>query len=179
MRGDTFDLDELQQHVEAEEFRCLGDRRFASGDHEDAAAYYQMSLDIYPTADAHVALAWTIAGRGLLAEAIAHCEAAIALEPAFGNAYNDWGVYLLRQSDTEADKDRAADLLVQAVRLFERAIAAERYDCRNYPHYHLGRIREQQGRFSEARDYYTQSLRLDPYFAPAQKAHRRTLSWLN
>ena len=143
------------------------------------STFYQMSLDIGPTAIAHVALAWTIAERGLIAQAIAHCEAAIALDPGFGNAYNDWGVYLCRKSDSENDNDRAADLTAQAVALFEKAIVSERYDCRAYPFYHLGRIREMQGRFTEARDFYAQSLRLDPDFAPAQKAHRRSVSWLN
>ena len=173
------DLGELTAHVEAEEFRALGDTRFVSGDHEDAAAYYQMSLDIFPTAEAHVALAWTIAERGLVEAAITHCRAAIALSPDFGNAYNDLGVYLLRQSDTADDKTAAQDLTAQATALFEQAIAAPRYDCRSYPFYHLGRIREQTGHFAEARDLYHQSLTLDPQFHAARRAYRRALSWLN
>ena len=175
----VLDLNVLSAHVEAEEFRALGDARFAQGDHEDAAAYYQMSLELFPTAEAHVALAWTIAGRGLTDEAIAHCEAAITLEPDFGNAYNDWGVYLLRKSDAEEDKEQATELIACAVALFERAIAAPRYDCRNYPYYHLGRIRELEGRFAEARDLYKKSMELRSEFAPARGAYLRALSWTN
>lgn len=179
MSETVLDLGELGAHVEAEEFRALGDARFASGDHEDAAAYYQMSLAIFPTAAAHVALAWTIAERGLVEPAIAHCRAAIALDPDFGNAYNDLGVYLLRQADVADDKDAARELTAQATGYFEQAIACPRYDCRSYPFYHLGRVREQSGQFSEARDLYHQSLTLDPSFHAARRAYRRALSWLN
>lgn len=179
MSETVLDLGELAAHVEAEEFRALGDARFASGDREDAAAYYQMSLDLYPTAEAHVALAWTIAERGHIEPAMAHCRAAIALDPDFGNAYNDLGVYLLRQSDVADDKAAAQELTAQATRYFEQAIACPRYDCRSYPFYHLGRIREQNGHFSEARDLYHQSLTLDPSFYAARRAYRRALSWLN
>lgn len=172
-------LNELSAHVEAEEFRSLGDNRFAAGDLADAAAYYQMSLDIFPTAEAYVALAWTVAQRGSVAEAIAHCRAALEIAPDFGNAFNDIGVYLLRQSDTEDDRDERRRLTDEAVEYFEQAIRAPRYDCRNYPYYHLGRIREQAGQFSEARDLYHRSLQLDDGFAPARTAYLRALSWLN
>jgi len=175
----VLDLNELSAHVEAEEFRTLGDARFAQGDHEDAAAYYQMSLDLFPTAEAHVALAWTIAERGLVAEAITHCRAALQIDPGFGNALNDIGVYLLRQSDAENDKDARRRLTAEAIECFERAIRAPRYDCRHYPYYHLGRVREQAGKFSEARDLYHRSLEINTGFRPALVAYLRALSWLN
>lgn len=177
--NEVLDLGELTAHVEAEEFRALGDARFASGDREDAAAYYQMSLEVFPTAEAHVALAWTIAERGLIEPAIEHCRAAIELAPDFGNAYNDLGVYLLRKSDVADDKNTVKRLTQEATAYFEQAIAAPRYDCRSYPFYHLGRIREQAGRFTEARDLYRQSLDLDAQFHAARRALRRALSWLN
>ncbi|MBC8137586.1 MAG: tetratricopeptide repeat protein [Fibrella sp.] len=175
----VLDLNELSAHVEAEEFRTLGDERLARGDHEDAAAYYQMSLDLYPTAEAHVALAWTIAERGAVTEAITHCRAALEIDPDFGNAYNDIGVYLLRQSDAEDDKDARRRLTGEAIDCFERAIRAPRYDCRHYPYYHLGRVREQAGQFSEARDLYHKSLEIETGFDPARVAYLRALSWLN
>ncbi|MBC7805851.1 MAG: tetratricopeptide repeat protein [Akkermansiaceae bacterium] len=177
--GQELDLKKLAAHVEAEEFRALGDARFAQGDHEDAAVYYKMSIDMHPTAEAHVALAWTIAERGSVADAIAHCQSAAEIDPDFGNAFNDIGVYLLRQSDTEEDKDVRRRLTTEAIDYFERAIRAPRYDCRNYPYYHLGRIREQAGEFIEARNLYHQSLQIDPEFTPARVAYRRALSWLN
>lgn len=165
---ESLDLSDLSRRVEAEEYRGLGHARHAAGDVEEAAAYYQMSLDIYPTAEAYTALGVTLAGRGQWDEAIALCEQAIALEPDLGNPYNDMGVYLEQKGESD-----------QALACFDRALAASHYDCRNYPHYHKGRIFEQMGRFGEARDAYYQSLQIDPEWPPAITGYRRALGWLN
>lgn len=178
--GETvLDLSELTRRVEAEEYRSLGEERHAQGDYADAAAYYQMSLDLFPTPEAHVALAWAMAARGIYDQAIAECRDAITLDPDLGNPYNDIGVYLVRMSDDEEDRDQRKILLEEAVTWFEKAIRAPHYDCRNYPYYHLGRLKEQQGRFTEARDYYYRSLQEDPEWNSARVAYRRALSWLN
>jgi Tfp pilus assembly protein PilF len=166
--GGALDLADLNRRVEAEEFRDLGRERHAAGDIEDAAAYYQMSVDLYPTAEAHTGLAVTLAARSRWEDAVAQCEQAIALDPALGNAHNDLGVYLAEMGRTE-----------EALESFERAINAPRYDCRHYPWYHKGRLYEQAARFTEARDAYAQSLEIAPDWEPARIAYHRALGWLN
>lgn len=164
----TYDLADLGRQAEAEEFRDLGQERHAAGDVEDAAAYYQMSLDIYPTPEAYTYLGVTLAARGAWEEAITQCHHAIALDPDLGNPYNDIGVYTAELGDLD-----------EALEWLEKALRAPRYDCRHYPHFHRGRILEQMARFAEARDAFWLSLRYEPNWEPARTALRRVLGWLN
>ncbi|MBC8104851.1 MAG: tetratricopeptide repeat protein [Cytophagales bacterium] len=165
---EPFRLGDLNLRVEAEEYRTLGQERQAQGDVEDAAAYYQMSLELFPTAEAHTNLGWVIACRGGWEEAIAECEKAIALDPDLGNAYNDIAVYLIE-----------LDRLDDALPFLDKALAAPNYDCRHYPHYHRGRILERKARFMEARDAYRKSMDLDPTWEPARIGLHRAFGFLN
>lgn len=166
--NDTVDLDDLTLRVEAEQYSALGRERHAQGDVEDAAAYYQMSLDLFPTAEAHTYLAWALASRSRWEEAISECKKAIQLNPNLGNPYNDIGVYLERLGRVE-----------EALGWFERALRAPDYDCRHYPYYHIGRIFEQMARFGDARNAYLDSLELSPSWETARFALRRVLGFLN
>jgi len=177
--GIVLDLSELSLRAEADEYRALGEERQAQGDIEDAAAYYRMSLDLYPTAEAHVALGHALASRGSWDEAITECEKAVSLDPTLGNPFNDIGVYLDHKAGESESKDERRLLGDAALRYFDRALAAPNYDCRHYPHYHRGRILEQRGRFSEARDSYLAALALEPGWDAARAAWRRTLGYLN
>jgi len=154
--------------VEAEQYRTLGQELHAAGDVEDAAAYYQMSVDLYPTAEAYTYLGVALAARGQWSDAIVQCERAIRIDPDLGNAYNDLAVYT-------AELGR----LHEALHWLDKAIVAKKYDCRNYPFYHRGRILEQLSRFTEARDAYMTSLEIEPDWEPARVALRRVLGWLN
>lgn len=154
--------------LEAEEYHALGRQRFVEGDIEDAAAYYQTSIDLFPTAEAHTDLGVVLASKGEWEGAISQCKVAIALSPDIGNPYNDIGVYL-------AELDR----IEEALEWFNRAIEAPDYDCRHYPHFHRGRLLEQLGRFTEARDAFHHSLAIEPGWQPAQLALQHVLGWLN
>src|SRR5437870_13476497 len=70
-------------------------RRQMSGDLDGAVEYYQRSLAIHPTAEAHTFLGWTYSLQGNLDAAIAEGKEAIAVDPEFGNPYNDSGSYLI------------------------------------------------------------------------------------
>ena len=168
LQEEVFNLAELTRRTEAEEFCALGKERHAAGDIEDAAAYFAMSLELYPTAEAHTGLGVTLAARGQWEDAIAECEQAIALDPDLGNPYNDIAVYT-----AELGRIR------EALDWLDRALAAKRYDCRHYSHYHRGRLLEQMGRFTESRDAYRMALDLEPTWEPAQIGLRRALGWLN
>ena len=68
---------------------------------DEAVELYQESLALFPTAEAHTFLGWTYSFQGRLDEAIAECRKAIALDPDFGNPYNDIGVYLIERGDLQ------------------------------------------------------------------------------
>src|SRR5881628_1556097 len=69
-------------------------RRQMSGDLDGAVEYYQRSIALHPTAEAHTFLGWTYSFQGNLDAAIAECKEAIAVDPEFRNPYNDIGSYL-------------------------------------------------------------------------------------
>ena len=89
------------------------------GDLEGAIRLYKESLAICPTAEAHTFLGWTCSFQGRLDEAIAECHKAIAVDPDFGNPYNDIGVYLIQQGDLDG-----------AIPWLEKAKQAPRYEPR-------------------------------------------------
>ena len=66
-----------------------------AGDLDSAANLYRRSIEIHPTAEAHTYLGFAYKHQGRLEEAIAECERAIAVDPTFGNPYNDIGAYLI------------------------------------------------------------------------------------
>src|SRR5579872_3609740 len=98
------------------------------GDFDRAVELYKRSLAIRPTAEAHTFLGWTYHFQGKVADAIEECKRAIAVDPDFGNPYNDIGSYLisLRRYD-------------EAIAWLEQAIKAPRYDPRHFPYFNLGR----------------------------------------
>jgi len=108
----------------------------AAGDLEGAVGRYQASLEAYPTAEAHTFLGWARGLQGRLEEAIAECHRAIALDPDYGNPYNDIGVYLMQRGE-----------LAEAVAWLERAKVARRYHPRHFPYINLGRIHALRGRW--------------------------------
>lgn len=162
------DLGDLARRVEADEFRDLGRQRQAQGDNEDAAAYYQMAADVYPTAETLTLLATTLAARGSWQEAADLTGQALEMDPELGNAHNDRGVYL-----------EQLGRVPEAMEAWQRAIDAPRNDSRHFPHYHRGRIFEQRGQFTAARDAFARALEFEPDWGPARTAYLRALGWLN
>lgn len=126
------------------------------GAYEDAVAMFEKSIGIHPTAEGHTYLGWSMSELGRLEEAIGQCEKAIALDPDYGNPYNDIGVYLI-------DLGRPAE----AVPWLEKAMAAKRYCCYQYPHANLGRVLLGQGRRAAAERAFKRALAYDPDHAPA------------
>jgi Tfp pilus assembly protein PilF len=125
---------------------------------EEAVRLYQESIAVWPTAEAHTFLGWAYSLQGRLAEAIAECHKAIALDPDFGNPYNDIGVYLMQQGDLDG-----------AIPWLTRAMRAPRYGPRHFPHMNLGRIYLQRMQWPEALRECAAAVRL----APTDEATRR------
>jgi tetratricopeptide (TPR) repeat protein len=118
---------------------------------EEAIELYRESLALFPTAEAHTFLGWTYSFQGRLDEAIAECRSAIALDPDFGNPYNDIGVYLIERGD-----------LSGAIPWLEQAKRAPRYQPRHFPYLNLGRIYLRQGQWPEALRELEAAARLAP-----------------
>jgi Tfp pilus assembly protein PilF len=132
------------------------------GELEMAITLYRESLAVYPTAEAHTFLGWTYRFQGKLAEAIEECKKAITVDPAFGNPYNDIGVYLIEQGQPD-----------EAIPWLEKATTSERYDPRHYPWYNLGRIYVQKEMYSLAKACFQRSVDLEPRYTLAREALER------
>ena len=129
------------------------------GRFQAAADKFRESIEVLPTAEGHTFLGWSLSMLGHLEEAIAECEKAIELDPDYGNPYNDIGVYLI-------DLGRAAE----APPWFEKAMAAERYCCYQFPHFNLGRVHFMRENFVAARRSFERALEHDPDYLPARMA---------
>ena len=134
-------------------------RRQMEGDLDGAIDHYQRSIALQPTAEAFTFLGWTYSFQGKLDEAIEQCKEAIAVDPDFGNPYNDIGSYLIKQ-----------DKLDDAIPWLERAIKAPRYEPRHYPHCNLGQVYWAKGMLQKALEEFNRALELCPEYATAEAA---------
>jgi len=125
---------------------------------EEAIRLYQESLALCPTAEAHTFLGWAYSFQGRLDEAIAECHKAIAVDPEFGNPYNDIGVYLIERGDLDG-----------AVPWLKRAKQAPRYEPRHFPYMNLGRVYVRRGQWQEALRELEAAARLAPTDPGARK----------
>ncbi len=135
MEHSTSDLRER----EARHLLKRGLDRQLSGDLEAAVRLYEDSLELHESAEAWCYLGWCHSLRGSLAKAVAHCRRAIALDPDFGNAYNDLGAYLVEVGHVE-----------EARRWFERAKQARRYETPQFPYLNLARLYISARRWTDA-----------------------------
>ena len=138
------------------------------GELQQAITYYKKSLEIEPTAEAHTFLGWTYSFMERLEEAIAECHKAIAIDPEFGNPYNDIGAYYIQMGKFD-----------EAIPWLEKAKHAKRYENPEFPHCNLGRIYEQKGYWPLALQEYREALRIRPDYAPARVALQELEARLN
>ena len=142
--------------------------RQMAGDFEVAIELYTQSIDAKPTAEAFTYRGWTHSYMGRVDLAIDDCKRAIEVDPEFGNPYNDIGAYLI-----ELDRHN------EAVPWLEKAIAAPRYDERQFPWANLARIHEAAGRLTQALRHYRRALEVSPGYLPALIGAKRMLGRLN
>jgi tetratricopeptide (TPR) repeat protein len=142
--------------------RLLEDGKFflSTGDLDQAVEAFQGSVAASETADALTYLGWVLSLKGQVPTAKDLCIRAIALDPEFGNAYNDLGSYLIKE-----------DSLLEAIPWLERAKTAKRYDARHFPFMNLGRIYSTLGRVDEAIAEFNKALEIVP-------GHREVLNVL-
>jgi Tfp pilus assembly protein PilF len=129
------------------------------GELDLAADMYKRSIEMYPTAEAYTFLGWTYRYQGKLQDAITECKKAIAVDPSFGNPYNDIGAYLIELGKHD-----------EAIPWLERAIQSTRYEAYHYPWYNLGRAYSAKEMFNKARECFRRSLEIDPDYVLAAEA---------
>ena len=138
------------------------------GELEEAVQLYRKSISILPTAEAHTFLGWTYSFQGNYDDAIAECHRAIAVDPDFGNPYNDIGAYLIEKGQLD-----------DAIPWLEKATVAPRYESYFFPHYNLGRIYERKRQWAKALACDRNSLAQNPAYTLAKTSLRRLLAMLN
>ncbi|MCA9961455.1 MAG: tetratricopeptide repeat protein [Anaerolineales bacterium] len=160
-----------EQDIMQQQALILFDRAYRhhrQGELAEAMNLYKRSIAIQPTAEAHTFLGWAYGTMGRHDEAIAECEQAIAVDPSYGNPYNDIGVYLLEMGDAET-----------AVSWFQQALTASRYEEPQLPRFNMGRAYEHMGEPLLALRWYRAALEIDPLFLPAERAKNLLLGKLN
>jgi Tfp pilus assembly protein PilF len=143
-------------------------RHQMAGDLDRAVELYRRSIAVRPTAEAHTFLGWTLSFQQRIDEAIAECHRAIAVDPDFGNPYNDIGVYLMQQ-----------DKLDEAIPWLQRAKRAPRYEPRQFPYMNLGRIHLKRGRWWDALHEFEGAVRAAPRDPEAHKTLHSLRARLN
>jgi len=166
-RGDR-EMEERENLRRATELWQEAYRYQMAGELDRAIEHYQRSIEVYPTAEAHTFLGWTLSFQGHLEEATAECRRAIEIDPEFGNPYNDIGVYLMRQGKLD-----------EAIPWLEKAKEAKRYEPRQFPFMNLGRIYVKQAHWREALREFEAAVRAAPEDIEAHKALHGLRAYLN
>lgn len=138
------------------------------GNYEEAIKNYKLSIDYFPTAEAHTFLGWAYSFLGDLDKAIEECKMAIDIDVDYGNPYNDIGSYLIQQGSYD-----------EAITWLEMALKAKRYDSYHYAHLNLGRAYELKGLWFEAIEEYKTAMRLSPKYDLAKKLYYTLQGKLN
>lgn len=116
-----------------------------------AIPIYAKSIRLLPTAEAHAFLGWAYSAHHRYDLAIHECHQAIAIDPEYGNSYNDIGSYYVSQGKLD-----------EAIVWFERAKAAPRYESRHFPFLNLGRVFEAKGMKLRAIREFERALEIEP-----------------
>jgi len=132
------------------------------GELGQAVDLYTESIACCPTAEAYTFRGWAYSFQGNYEQAIEECLQAIALDPDFGNPYNDIGAYLIEQGKLD-----------EAVRWLQKAARAPRYDSPFFAWFNLGRVYERLWKLDKAEASFARALECNPGYAPARHAWRR------
>lgn len=161
---------DLPPHV-PEEARQLFHRAYQAqmdGQLDEAADLYRQSIAVRPTSEAHTFLGWAYSMQGRWDEAIAECHRAIAVDPEFGNPYNDIGAYLIELGRLD-----------EAIEWLERAKHAVRYEPRHYPHINLSHIHVMRHDIPAAARELQAAITIEPTHTAARRELHRLLGILN
>ena len=153
---------------EAREHFERGYEEQMAGRIDGAIECYGRSIAIQPTAEAHTFLGWAFSHQGRHEDAIEECRTAIAVDPTFGNPYNDIGAYLIELGRED-----------EAVPWLERAKVAPRYGPRHFPYFNLARIYVRQHKVREAIRELEGAIAIEPRYTAARRELHRLIGLLN
>ena len=128
-----------------------GVQHHMQGDFDGAITLYTKSIETCPTAEAYTFRGWAYNFMGRAEDAIAECHKAIAVDPDFGNPYNDIGAYLMARGELDP-----------AIEWLEKAKQAPRYEARHFPYMNLGRLYAAKGMVRRAIEEIEGALRIEP-----------------
>src|SRR3990167_4625910 len=134
-------------------------RRQREGELEEAIRLYRESIRCHPTSEAYTFLGWSLSFQGHYEEAIEECKKAIAVDPQFGNPYNDIGAYLINLGRPD-----------EAIPWLEKAVTAGRYEAYHYPNCNLGRVYLAKGMLNKAVEEFEKALAIEPNYTFAREA---------
>jgi len=159
---------EREWSEEAREHFERGYEEQMAGRIDAAIESYRRSIAIHPSAEAHTFLGWALSHQGRHEDAIAECHRAIAVDPAFGNPYNDIGAYLIELGRED-----------EAVQWLERAKTAPRYEPRHFPYFNLARIYVRRHKVHEAIRELEGAIAIEPRYTAARRELHRLIGLLN
>lgn len=162
MDSDSAPETRSERAYQAQLYFNLGYRQQMEQRLELAIDFYRKSIAVLATAEAHTYLGWAYSFAGRLDDAIEECLLAIAVDPDFGNPYNDIGSYMMAKGDLDG-----------AIPWLQKALLAPRYESYCFPHFNLGRVYEERGEFRRAAQEYRLALVEDERFRPAEEALQR------
>ncbi|HJY63188.1 MAG TPA: tetratricopeptide repeat protein [Ignavibacteria bacterium] len=152
----------------AQEFLERAYKLQMDGRYEEAISTYKMSIEFFPTAEAHTFLGWAYSFLGDLDRAIDECKNAIEVDSEYGNPYNDIGSYLIQQGNYD-----------EAITWLELALKAKRYESPHYAHLNLGRAYELKGLWFEALEEYKTAMKAAPDYELAKRLYYTLQGKLN
>jgi len=123
------------------------------GDIVEARNHYLTSIEMHPTAEAHVNLGWIYSKDENFHEAIKQCHKALIIDINFGTAYSDIGYYMLQLNKID-----------EAIIWLEEAISLDEFNGLFYTYYNLGRAFEKKGLWQKGIEMYDKSLLHKPGF---------------
>ncbi len=154
--------------LRAKEFLEKAYKLQMAGKLDEAIKNYKLSIELYPTAEAHTFLGWTYSFKGDLDQAIDECKKAIDIDPDYGNPYNDIGSYLIQQGNYD-----------EAITWIEIALKSKKYDAPHFAHVNLGRAYELKGLWYEAIQEYRKAMDMEPKYEIAQRLYYSLQGKLN
>ncbi|MGH7781286.1 MAG: tetratricopeptide repeat protein [Candidatus Binataceae bacterium] len=161
-------MNETPEKTRALELWNEGVQHHILRDLDGAIRLYTKSIEAFPTAEAYTFRGWAYQGMGRLDDAIAECKRAIAVDPSFGNPYNDIGAYLMAKGELD-----------EAIGWLEQAKLAPRYEPRHFPHMNLGRVYEAKGMIARAIEEFEQALKFAPADSTCAAMLQRLRAMLN
>ena len=161
-------MDDTTSKTRAFELWNEGMQHHQLRDLDGAIRLYTKSIETFPTAEAYTFRGWAYRGKGRLDDAIAECKRAIAVDPSFGNPYNDIGAYLIAKGELD-----------EAIGWLEQAKLAPRYEPRHFPHMNLGRVYEAKGMIGRAIKEFEHALTFQPDEPMCAATLKRLRSMLN